>query len=102
MIIINSADYVIPEFRNEFGAIPPSFLPIGNKKLFTFQVNNLRKVFNEERIYLSLPDNFELDKNSLKLISSLNIIPIFIPTGISLGMALLYALNTIDYNDNEV
>ena len=32
MILINSAAYVNAEFRNEFGAIPPVFLPIGNKK----------------------------------------------------------------------
>lgn len=30
MILINSSAYVNYEFINEFGAIPPCFLPIGN------------------------------------------------------------------------
>ena len=38
MILINSAAYVNAEFRDEVGAIPPVFLPTGNKKLLTHQI----------------------------------------------------------------
>ena len=52
MILINSADYVNVEFRNEFGAIPPCFLPIGNRKLLTYQVTALRQSFGVINVLL--------------------------------------------------
>lgn len=51
MILINSAAYVNTEFRNEFGSIPPCFLPIGNKKLLSHQVNALRKQFSQKLLF---------------------------------------------------
>ncbi|MFV2030307.1 hypothetical protein [Neisseria sp. S1] len=101
MIIINSADYVIPEFRNEFGMIPPSFLPIGNKKLLSFQVQALRNSFPQEQIILSLPKEFSLGLEEQKLIDTLKIEVVFVTEGLSLGMALLYLLNTVEYDQNE-
>lgn len=95
MILINSAAYVNNEFRNEFGAIPPCFLPIGNRKLLTYQVNNLRNVFKEENIVVSLPRDYALSIDEQELIQSLGISPIFVPEGLSLGMAILYVWNTL-------
>tara|TARA_R110002020_G_scaffold177766_3_gene370511 strand:+ start:2687 stop:4255 length:1569 start_codon:yes stop_codon:yes gene_type:complete len=102
MIIINSAAYVIPEFCNEFGLIPPCFLPIANNKLLIYQVETLRKQFSlEQEIILSLPQDYELSINEANLIKSLAIRPIFVPKGITLGMALLYVLNTVGYSECE-
>ncbi|AFU20143.1 phosphotransferase [Actinobacillus suis] len=100
MILINSAAYVNAEFRNEFGAIPPCFLPIGNRKLLTFQVNALREnLGNDQHIVVSLPMNYSLSIDEKELIQNLNIQPVFIPEGISLGMAVLYVLNTVGHNE---
>ena len=33
MILITSAAYVVPGIRNELGMLPPTLLPIGNKRL---------------------------------------------------------------------
>ncbi|MGY4866278.1 hypothetical protein ACWCM2_09695, partial [Pasteurella multocida] len=101
MIIINSAAYVIPEFRNEFGLIPPTFLPIGNKKLLSFQVQALRNNFPNERIILSLPEKLVIGHDDKKLFESLNVEPVLVEENISLGMALLYLLNTVEYDTNE-
>lgn len=98
MILINSAAYVNDEFRNEFGAIPPCFLPIGNKKLLAHQVNSLRSQFSKEvRIVVSLPGGYALNVDEALLLDELQVDPIFVREGISLGMALLYVLNTIGY-----
>lgn len=103
MILINSADYVNSEFRNELGAIPPIFLPIGNKKLLTYQVTLLREHFSEkEPIVVSLPQKYNLSIDEQKLIQHLNIKTVFVPEGISLGMAILYVLNTIEVNANNI
>lgn len=37
MILITSAKYSLPDFSLEFGEIPPSFLPLGNKRLYEYQ-----------------------------------------------------------------
>lgn len=102
MILINSAAYVNSEFRNEFGAIPPCFLPIGNRKLLTYQANSLRKTFGEEAIILSLPKNYVLSIDEKELVQHLNIQPVFVPEGISLGMAVLYVLNTVGSNHESL
>lgn len=103
MILINSADYVNSEFRNELGAIPPCFLPIGNKKLLSHQVVALREQFGSSpRIMVSLPQNYSLSTNESILLKDLNVEPIFVQEGISLGMALLYVLNTVGYEGNNL
>lgn len=38
MIVILSGQYVEQDLRAEFGQIPPSFLPVGNKRLYTYQI----------------------------------------------------------------
>lgn len=98
MILINSAAYVNAEFRNEFGLIPPCFLPIGNKKLLSHQVHALRKQFSQ-KIVVSLPSNYALSIDESLLLEELNVEPVFVQEGISLGMALLYILNTVGYED---
>lgn len=102
MIIINSAAYVNSEFVNEIGLVPPCFLPLGNKKLLYHQVNALRDCFNKEDIYVSLPRNYELSIYEQELIEKLDIQLIFVPENLSLGMALLYLLNTIIFDDTVV
>lgn len=100
MILINSADYVNSEFQNEFGAIPPCFLPLGNKKLLVYQINCIRENFPDEcEIMLSLPEKYELNISEQILIDSLSIQVIFVPERISLGMAILYVLNSVENNN---
>ena len=101
MIIINSGDYVNIELRNEVGTIPPCFLPLANKKLLYYQIENLRKYFNEQ-IVVSLPQNYDLSLEEKSLFKKLSITPIFVPEGIQLGSALLFVLNTIDIYDKSV
>lgn len=94
MIIINSAAYVVPEFRAEFGRIPPCLLPIGNRKLLEYQVPFLRRAF-DERIVVSLPADYAPTIDEERLFSDLNIVVAYVPTKFSLAEALLYVLNTI-------
>lgn len=39
MLLIMSGSYVQQELGAEFGSIPPSFLPLANKRLFKHQVS---------------------------------------------------------------
>ena len=91
MILINSAAYVNQEFRNEFGAIPPCFLPIGNKKLLSYQVTSIRNSLGDsEKIIVSLPQEYSLTIDEKKLINELDVQTVLVPENITLGMAILY------------
>lgn len=102
MIIINSASYVNSEFRNELGMIPPCFLPVGNKSLLFYQITALKKYFNDHRVVLSLPSSYVLNERELFLIESMKIEVVFVQDDLSLGMSLLYILNTIDLPYNSL
>lgn len=103
MILINSAAYVNPEFRNEFGLIPPVFLPVGNKKLLSYQVENLRKSFPSDiQIVVSLPLGYGLSIDEEKTITDLGVLPVFVDENLSLGMSILYVLNTVEGLDSTL
>lgn len=100
MILINSAAYVGSEFRSEVGAIPPCFLPLGNRKLLQHQVNAIRNIFCRERIVVSLPFNYKLALDELSLLSSLNVEFVKVPEKFSLGESITYVLNvSAEYAD---
>ena len=103
MIIINSADYVISELQNEIGRIPPVFLPIGNKHVLRYQVAFLREKFSDkEPIYVTLPINYSLSKHEINALEELNVKTIFVKEKLSLGMALIYVLNSIGVYDETL
>jgi len=101
MIIINSAAYVVPEFRNELGAIPPCLLPLGNQKLLQHQVGVLRR-FSSERIVVSLPASYELTLDERDLLKMLEVEAVAVPDGFSLAEALTYVLNIVSDDAPEL
>jgi hypothetical protein len=60
MLLITSGAYVESELASEFGRIPPAFLPVGNRRLYTYQIRQYGRP--HERICLTLPDDFLLDE----------------------------------------
>ncbi|HEB9325649.1 TPA: capsular biosynthesis protein [Campylobacter jejuni] len=91
MILITSAKYLSSDFTLEFGKIPPSFLPLGNKRLYEYQAE-LFKNFNQ-KIYLSLPNDFKLNKFDEKKLKEFNIEVLSVPNSLSLGESVVYCLN---------
>lgn len=91
MIFIVSAKYLIPEFQVEFGKLPPSFLPLGHKRLYEYQAK-LFESCNEE-IILTLPNSFVVDDFDLANLQKRNIQILYVPDGLSLGESIVYALN---------
>lgn len=91
MILIASAAYVDQDLSAEVGLLPPSFLPIGNKRLFEHQIDFFSDI--EDDIYLSLPTSFQLNESDNAILSELNVQVLFVPDGISLGESVLYSWN---------
>ena len=55
MILIASGAYLQGEFSSEVGLLPPSFLPIGNQRLYEYQINFLSECSSaKEDFYLCL------------------------------------------------
>lgn len=99
MILITSAQYVDEEFVSEFGKIPPSFLPVGNKRLYEHQAELFSGL--QETVYISLPEDYDIPHQDQVRLDALSLTPIFIPTKKSLGESVAYALITTlgDYEE---
>ena len=103
MFLIVSSDYVGAEFEAEIGKIPPCMLPIGNKKLIELQVQAIRKVMPDEKIFLTLPESYELKIDEIALINELKIVLRFVPDSFKFANAVLYVLNIeADKSDTSV
>ena len=90
MILILSGRYINDEMAAELGKIPPSFLPVGNKRLFEHQLDMLKGL--EQEIALSVPVDFELSSYDLKLLKDSGVKLIKSDTNLSLGESILLLL----------
>lgn len=95
MLLITSAKYSSTDFTLEFGKIVPSFLPLGNKRLYEYQAK-----LSKEKIALSLPNNFKVNHCDLEKLEKLNIKLIFVEPNLSLGESILYCINALNINGN--
>lgn len=91
MILITSAKYSSSDFTLEFGKIPPSFLPLGNKRLYEYQAELLKDL--KQKIFLSLPNDFKLSQFDKKALKGLGVELLFVPNNLSLGESIVYCLN---------
>ncbi|HGZ0726785.1 TPA: capsular biosynthesis protein, partial [Escherichia coli] len=101
MIIILSAQYIEQDLRAEFGEIPPSFLPVGNKRLYSYQINNIRNANPNEDIFLTLPKSFEVSPWDLRELQERNINIIRIDERFSLGQSIAFTLASICTTEND-
>ena len=102
MIVITSAAYVDTEFCAEVGKLPPAMLPVANKRLFEHQVETLKQRLPKDKVYLSLPECYQIPKKDQLEIDSLGINIIRVPENINLANSLLYVLNSIGEYDNAI
>ena len=98
MILISSSAYVVNEFQLELGKIPPCFLPLGNKKLVEHQVYHLRQHYPNDKIFVSLPEKYELSQTEKKLLVNLNVGYIAVPDYFTLAESVSYVLNVAECN----
>jgi len=85
-----SAAYVGQELESEFGKIPPSFLPLGNRRLFQHQIALAPEGVD---IFLSVPESFVVSSIDLAWLTQHKVTIILTPERLSLGASLVAALN---------
>lgn len=94
MILIASGAYLQDEFVNEVGLLPPSFLPIGNKRLYEYQIELLKEAnLKNLKIYISIPFSYELSGFDESRLLELGVQVLKVPDGLSLGNSILYCWN---------
>ncbi|MBU2977224.1 aminoglycoside phosphotransferase family protein [Alteromonas sp. C1M14] len=93
MILITSGAFVQGELVSEVGALPPSLLPIGNKRLYEYQISLVKNSFPGEDIYLSIPDSFALTDYDLAALKTLEIKLLRVAEELTLGNSILYCWN---------
>jgi len=98
MFLILSAAYIDQELKSEFGPLPPAFLPIGNRRLFQYQVESAPK---GEKVYLTLPESFKVLEFDQTWLDQHKVNIVKIPDNISLGESLVIALNLIEDHDHS-
>lgn len=98
MFLIMSAAYISQELESEFGALPPSFLPLGNRRLFLHQVKSAP---TNKHIYLSVPESFAPEPHDLQWLADHHVTLLYIPDGLSLGASLVSALTLADYTPEQ-
>ena len=94
MFLIMSASFVDQELQSEFGKVPPSFLPLGNKRLFQHQIKLVPEGCD---IYISIPESYTVSPTDSDWLKKNDINLLKIPEGISLGASLVTSLNLSDY-----
>lgn len=91
MFLIASGKYVEQELRNIFGLIPPTFLPLANKRLFQHQISLCK---DKNNISISIPKNYIIDKKDTIILNSFDCEIIEVPLNVSLGQSIEFCLNT--------
>ena len=100
MILITSAAYISPALIAEFGKLPPTMLPVQNKRLYEHQLQ-LIKTENLGDVFLTLPKGYQLTEIDSKKLSDSGVSVVYVPVGLSLGQSVVYALNVIGrYNES--
>src|ERR1700739_4905918 len=98
--LITSGAIINQEMAAEFGRLPPSFLPLGNARLFRLQAEALRPMV--DRIILSLPQSFHPPACDMRLLAELGVIIVRVPEGLSLAESVMLALAQSLTGDEQV
>lgn len=98
MFLIMSGAYIDQELQSEFGRIPPSFLPLGNRRLFLHQI---KLAPSETQIYITVPESYQISKTDFNILNDSKVIVLPLPDNLTLGASLVAALNLSEHNFKE-
>ena len=91
MLLILSARIVGEDIAMHYGRLPPSFLPLGNQRLFAMQAERAAG----EGCAMTVPDHFEIQEIDRQALAADGIEILPQPPGLSLTGALAHALDAL-------
>lgn len=100
LLLLTAGSYVLDELAAEFGRVPPTFLPVGNRRLYAVQAEHLRE--SCDRLVMSLPESFEVGEHDQRVLRSLGIEAVPVVEGLSLGESIVHAVNLLGIEDTPL
>lgn len=97
--LITSSAFVDQELSAEFGHLPPAFLPVGTRRIVEFQ---LEVIGGGLPIYITVPESYDLFSEDKRRFDEAGVTVLPVPDGLSLGDAVVFALNLIGGPDQPV
>lgn len=97
--LIMSGAVVGQELAAEFGPLPPALLPVGMRRLYELQHAELGAA---RPAHMVLPQAFALPEFDRRRLQALGVGIVAIPEGLSLGEAVIHALEVIGLDDRPV
>ncbi len=97
--LITSGAFIGQELAAEFGQMPPSFLPIGTRRLYEYQ---LERIGSFRPVYLTIPETYKIPAEDERRLGELGVTALSVPEGIGLGESVVFALNLIGGSDQSV
>ena len=94
MFLITSASFVEIQLRAEVGDVPPSFLPIGNRRLFEYQLELAERT--SRQIVLSLPLGFVVPPQDAALLEAAGVRVLY-PPPLSLSQSIGWCIRTMEH-----
>ncbi len=91
MLLILSARSVGDDIAQQYGGLPPSFLPLGNRRLFAMQA----ELADGEAVAMTVPEDYEISTIDQADIDRLGIRLIPQPQKLSLTQAIRHALEIL-------
>jgi len=98
--IIMSGTYVQTGLIAEFGKIPPSFLPLGNRRLYWHQIAMLQS--HCDQVFLTVPDDFELPQKDVVALAELGVQVLPSDRSRTIAEALLDGISSIPQLDGPL
>lgn len=90
--LIMSGAVVDQELAAEFGPLPPSFLPVGTRRLYELQLDTLGEA---GRMHMVVPETFAVPEHDARRLAERGVELLPIPDGLRLGDAVIYAINSV-------
>lgn len=98
--VILSGKYSDLEITQQYGLIPPSFLPLSGKRLFISQVAFLRKFCT--KVFLTIPLSYELTSLDKENLEATKVTIVRISPDISINEALIEVLKLVQGQSNAI
>lgn len=98
--LIASGAYISDGLSAELGLIPPCLVPLGNNHLIYHQHSSIVNLV--DRIFVSLPEGYNLQPQDKKRIENLNIKIIYCDPKLKIGEAISTCINSIGIYDHEL
>lgn len=98
--LITSGAFLQDSLAAELGRIPACFVPLGNRRLLQRQHEEISKL--ADKVYISLPEDFELYYEDRQQITDLGLTIIPCDAALSIGDAIANCINTISIYDAEI